>query len=417
MKTKTVVEFSGSIVYCILYCAALTAQTTLFPLVNQLPITLAAPTGNGDVNPYGVAFVPAGITGGPNSSFNSGDLLISNFNNAANVAGTGTTITRLTATGSVSNFFTATAGHGLTNGLVILRNGTVIVGSLPTVNGTPQNGSILFLNRLGKGIPLTVNGISQAGSGPGIGELTDSMLNGANRMGAFLSPIQGPWSMALDDAGTGSAHLYVSMVLSGTVVRFDLSYDSDAANVRIEAVTQIASGYTIKRDTAGLVLGPTGLYHFVKVDPRSGFRNDDLYIANSADNRIYLVNDAGWTTAGVTGMAMGMPIDVVETIPDPNNAEATIKVNPLHGPLGLALAPNGHLVAANSDPTASNDALHPSEFIEFTTDGAFVSRVSIDPNTGGAFGIVFTNLGTMAAQLAFVNDNQVAAGKMNFAVH
>src|ERR1700722_13688919 len=42
---------------------------------------------NGDVNPYGVAVVPA--SGG---RLIAGDILVSNFNDKANVQGTGTTI-------------------------------------------------------------------------------------------------------------------------------------------------------------------------------------------------------------------------------------------------------------------------------------------------------------------------------------
>ncbi len=403
-------SFSVLLSSLILVCS-LNAQNALFPI--QRPITVNAPGGNGDVNPYGIAFVPKGSVAGVNSKVSTGDLLISNFNNVQNVAGTGTTITRVTPQGAVSNFYTATAGHGLTNGLVILQNGMVIVGSLPTNNGVPQSGSILFLNKQGQGVPLTFNGGTQSGTGAGVGELTNTILNGGNRSGPFLNPIQGPWSMTLDDnARTGRASLYVSMVLTGTVVRFDLAYDSDAANVAVNAVTQIASGYAHKPDMAGLVLGPAGLFHFTKIDPKTSNRHDDLYVANSADNTIYMITDAGWTTQGVTGTATGTAIHVLETVPDPNNANATIMVNPLHGPLGLTMAPNGNLLAANSDPTASNDANHPSELIEFAKDGTFLSRYSVDPNTGGAFGITFVNLGAAAAQLAFVNDNQVTDGKL-----
>jgi hypothetical protein len=92
-----------------------------------------------------------------------------------------------------------------------------------------------------------------------------------------------------------------------------------------------------------------------------------------------MVTDAGWTTQGVTGAAMGTVINVIETVPDPNNPGGTLPVNPLHGPLGLTLAPNGHLMAANSDPAASNDANHPSELIEFRTDGTFVSATRSTP--------------------------------------
>jgi hypothetical protein len=409
------VRYGALLVALSLGCASAFAQTQLFPLLNQLPITANPPAGLGDVNPYGIAFVPKGIKAQANSSLvNAGDLLVSNFNNANNIAGTGTTITRITPQGQLSNFFTATPGHGLTNGLVILQNGMVIVGSLPTdANMKPQNGSIFFLNRLGKGIPITYNGGTQIGSNAG--ELTNQMLTGTLRNGPLLNPIQGPWSFALDDSGTGTAHLYVSMVLSGTVWRFDFMYDSDIQNVLITAITQIGFGFAHKPDATGLVLGPAGLFHFTKVDPITRFQHDDLYVANSADDTIYMITDAGWTTTSVTTTATGMAIHVIETTPDPNNAGATLQSNPLHGPLGLTLAPNGHLLVANSDPAASNNPNHPSELIEFATDGTFISRLSIDPNTGGAFGVTFMPLAAVASELAFVNDNQVAVGKVTFA--
>ncbi|MGC1520472.1 MAG: hypothetical protein WA803_02935, partial [Steroidobacteraceae bacterium] len=45
---------------------------------------------SGDVNPYGVAFVPENFPGG--GTLAGGDVLVSNFNNGANLQGTGTTI-------------------------------------------------------------------------------------------------------------------------------------------------------------------------------------------------------------------------------------------------------------------------------------------------------------------------------------
>src|ERR1700733_10091065 len=43
---------------------------------------------NGDVNPYGVAFVPAGFPAG--GKITAGDVLVSNFNNSGNLQGEGT---------------------------------------------------------------------------------------------------------------------------------------------------------------------------------------------------------------------------------------------------------------------------------------------------------------------------------------
>jgi hypothetical protein len=48
---------------------------------------------NGDLNPYGVAFVPPGFpSGGP---LEPGDILVSNFNNSGNLQGMGSTIIKL----------------------------------------------------------------------------------------------------------------------------------------------------------------------------------------------------------------------------------------------------------------------------------------------------------------------------------
>src|SRR4029077_15975706 len=54
---------------------------------------------NGDVNPYGIAQVPASI-----GSLVAGNLLISNFNSSANLQGTGTTLVQITPNGGFSLF-------------------------------------------------------------------------------------------------------------------------------------------------------------------------------------------------------------------------------------------------------------------------------------------------------------------------
>ena len=62
---------------------------------------------NGDVNPYGVAFVPNGFPAG--GLLNPGDLLVSNFNDAQNIQGTGTTIIKVAPNGQTSLFFKGNA--------------------------------------------------------------------------------------------------------------------------------------------------------------------------------------------------------------------------------------------------------------------------------------------------------------------
>ena len=64
----------------------------------------------------------------------------------------------------------------------------------------------------------------------------------------------------------------------------------------------------------------------------------------------------------------------------------------LHGPLGLALAPNGHLITANGD--AVNPGGMQNELVEFTVSGQFVAQFQVDPGpAGGAFGLGFGRTG------------------------
>jgi hypothetical protein len=89
---------------------------------------------NGDVNPYGVAFVPEGFPhGGP---LRPGDIIVSNFNNSGNLQGTGTTIVRVNNGSSPTVFFQGQQGLGLTTALGILSRGFVLVGNLPSLDGS-----------------------------------------------------------------------------------------------------------------------------------------------------------------------------------------------------------------------------------------------------------------------------------------
>ena len=69
---------------------------------------------NGDLNPYGVVFVPEDFA--RSSALKPGDLLVSNFNNDQNLQGTGTTIVKIVPNGTPQVFFSGPVGLGLTTG-------------------------------------------------------------------------------------------------------------------------------------------------------------------------------------------------------------------------------------------------------------------------------------------------------------
>src|ERR1700693_2337052 len=90
-------HFSASIRLAILAVVGLASSASALadqrPFVDRFnAISLVASTvpSNGDVNPYGIAVIPKSI-----GSLNRGNILISNFNNSANLQGTGTTIVQL----------------------------------------------------------------------------------------------------------------------------------------------------------------------------------------------------------------------------------------------------------------------------------------------------------------------------------
>ena len=309
---------------------------------------------NGDENPYGVAFVPRGFLsrGGP---LEAGDILVSNFNNSSNLQGTGSTITRVPVSGTASTFFTTPdavlggTGTGLSTALGVLRAGFVVVGSVPSVTGS--------ISTSGPGSLLVIDGK---------GELKNTIIDPS---------INGPWDMALVDLGS-EAVAFVSNVFAGNVVR--LNFHVSASGLTLQKSTVIATGYQHRGDGSAFAVGPTGLVY----DPRA----DVLYVASTEDNAVYAVRDA-IRTAGATGTG-----DVIY-------ADATH----LHGPLGMAMAPNGDLMVANSD-VINSDPSQPSEIVEFTEKGEFVKELPVDPAQGGSFGLA-VNVSGRVATFAAVDDN------------
>jgi hypothetical protein len=314
--------------------------------INQIASTVPQ---NGDVNPYGVAVVPAST-----GALVQGHILVSNFNNRKNLQGTGTTIMDIAPDGTVAVFADINAkklpgacpgGVGLTTALAVLSKGWVIVGSLPTTDGTAataQAGCLLVLNSTGQ-VVETFSG----------------------------NPINGPWDMTALDGGD-TAQLFVSNVLNGTVdgngnvvnegtvVRIDLSVPDSGMPTEVSLVT-IASGLPEKSDPDALVIGPTG------VGLSAG---GTLYLADTLGNRIAAIPKAATrlTSAGVG---------------------ATVSSGgALNGPLGLAIAPNGDILTANSGD---------GNLVETTPHGKQVAVKGIDLSGFGAgtlFGIAIAPGGT-----------------------
>jgi hypothetical protein len=322
---------------------------------SQIASTVPA---DGDVNPYGVAVVPASA-----GQLVAGDILVSNFNDKANVQGTGTTIVQVSPGGHSSLFADITAlpaglscpgGVGLTTALGILPGGWVVVGSLPTTAG----GALPGLDPAGCLIVLNDQGTP-------VETITSK-------------DIVGPWDMAVRSTAT-SAELFVSNALGGntstdhgvpvtgncTVVRLDLSL-SPAAPPVLTSSTVIGAHYPWRANKAALVLAPTGL---------ALSRNGTLYVADTLTNTISAIPHA--LTRGNAMQATAAAISIGGA---------------LSAPLGMTLAPNGDLVVVNGN---NGDA------VEITPQGRQLATKTLVKNgAGDLFGILTTQAGSLLA----VND-------------
>jgi hypothetical protein len=289
----------------------------------------------------------------------AGDTLVSNFNNSANLQGLGTTIMEIAPSGDVTTFSQLSAslpgacpgGVGLTTALTVLPGGWVVVGSLPTTNGnsaTAQAGCLIVLNS--SGTPVET-------------------WSGGN--------IDGPWDLT-SVSGSGSAELFVTNVLNGTVaaspatvdegtvVRLDVSLHG-AKMPTLASSTVIANGFAERTDPNALVVGPTGL----------ALGSDGLlYVADTVNNRIAAIQNATWRSTAATGGGITL-------------AEG----EGLDGPLGLALAPNGDILAANGDN---------GHLLEFTPYGYVVAAPKVIP--GGAGDLFGLTIAPSGQGVLLVND-------------
>jgi hypothetical protein len=266
-----------------------------------------------------------------------------------NLQGTGTTIVRVSGNGTVSTFFAGPSGLGLSTALAVLQRGFIIVGNVPSTDGTCATstpGSLLVID------------------------------NAGNQVSTISDPnINGPWDMTILDEGN-QAVAFVSNVFAGTIVRLNLNVSTNGVTVVNE--TMIASGYQHMCDPVAFVVGPTGLVY----DPNQ----DVLFVASTEDNAVFAVQNAA-TRHNSGGTGTIIYTDAVH----------------LHGALGMTEAPNGHLLVSNND-TINPDPNQPSEIVEFTKQGHFVKQLSVDPAQGGSFGLAVNVVG-QTSFFAAVDDN------------
>jgi hypothetical protein len=327
--------------------------------VSKLASTVPA---NGDVNPYGIVFVPTSV-----GKLEAGQMLISNFNAKESAKetgqGTGTTIVQVSTAGKVSPFASIDAktlpgpcpgGVGLTTALDILPGGYVVVGSLPTTNGkaaTAKYGCLIVLDSEGKAVETIAS-----------------------------KNIQGPWDSTAKSEGSKTS-LFISNALNGgpvagkktvdnsTVLRIELeSGENQMPKVLDETV--IANGIPWIDSAEALVLGPTGL---------ALASNGTLYVASTEDSKILAISEAMTRT---TAAAKGGTV--------------LTEGGHLKEPLGMVLAPNGNIITSNGGD---------GNMVEITPAGQQVAVQTADEKTGAGslFGLAIAPDGK---GIYFVDDGE-----------
>jgi hypothetical protein len=310
-------------------------------VIGSLAITTIGSTvdpTNGDQNPYGLAIAPVSM-----GLLAAGDLVICNFNDAANVQGNGTTIEILhPAPGSTPTRMVQDPNLKGCAALAVASDDS------PWAAAYSSNLAPFY--------------------GP-TGGLVSALATG---------PWSGPWGEIFAPAFGASAASYVtSNATSGTIVR---------VNVAGTTFTTIASGFTINAGAVpGNILAASGLTYDAT--------NDTLFVVDSNNNRIVVF--AGYSTLGANAIL----VEADGTFSGPSAASAKVLFSgaPLNVPISAAQLFNGDLVVGN---TADN------LLVEISQAGEVVATQNLDTGAVGAlFGIVAAGTDASSTKIYFNDDN------------
>lgn len=310
---------------------------------------------NGDQNPYGLDI--ARITSG---KLTAGDLVVSNFNDAANVQGTGTSIIALHPTpGSKPRHIIASS---------LLHGPTEL-----TIDPEDNIFNAVFVARK---VPVY------------------------NSNGAFAAALNGPWDkpfgIAYANRGgiLGQRAFYESNAgSSGTIVRINRA--SNGASFSFQT---IARGFPVNGGVPGTELGPSGLQY--------DNTRDRLYIVDGTNNAVYYFEHASTIPANAIVVNPG---GMTFSGPFASRAHVLFSGAPVSGPISSALLFNGNLVVGNTgDPTGVNN------MVEISPAGKLLAVKNVDNGASGAiFGMVASGTSVATTKLYFNDDNANAVVRLS----
>jgi hypothetical protein len=118
---------AAAVVLLVLTAAGASGAAGFLGRFHHVRVVASTVPANGDVNPYGTVVVQRSV-----GRLVAGNVLVSNFNNGANLQGTGTTIVQISPSGRRTVFALLSSsmlpgrcpgGVGLTTALAVLRHG------------------------------------------------------------------------------------------------------------------------------------------------------------------------------------------------------------------------------------------------------------------------------------------------------
>lgn len=310
---------------------------------------------NGDQNPYAIVVAPVSA-----GTIQKDDVLITNFNNAGNLQGLGTTIVAFTPTTRKlvqfaqipRNLPQCPGGVGLTTAMTMLQSGWVIVGSAPSTDGTTNtrgSGCLIVLDAQGK--------VAGALAGDAINMPWGNMttVDRGDTATIFVSNA---------GFGVGSPDGKPPVVQQATVLRIELSIPPEQPP-HVVKQTVIGSGFGAQADKDVFLIGPTGL---------ALGADGSLYVSDAIANRITAIPDALTRTSSA------------------GTGREITSAGFLHRPLAMTTAPNGHLLVVNGlngqvveiDPVAGKQIY--ARWID-------ANKAQSPPGSGDLFGIAMTPAG------------------------
>lgn len=321
----------------------------------HLPLAPMVPD-NGDQNPYAVVVAPVS-----SGLFQRGDVLVDNFNNAANLQGLGTTIVIYSPTQKKMSLFAqlprdlagCPGGVGLGTAMTVLKSGWVVVGSTPSNDGTTDTkgaGCLIVLDSSGR--------VADVWAGPNINDPWGNMAVIDNGTTATLFVSNAGF-------GVGSSKGAPPVVNQSTVLRIELAIE-DGQKPRITNQTVVASGFGAQADKGVFLIGPTGL---------ALGRNDKLYVSDAVGNRISEIWDATTRTTSA-GVGRTLTHDGL-----------------LLRPLAMTNVPNGHLLAVNGS-NGKVVEIDPETGTQIYAQWIDNNKAQTPPGNGDLFGIAMNLEGT-----------------------